>query len=336
MQFTAKYMNAPNPASASHHVVPRNVVDPVLLFPRGVHHVADQDDESQEAGKARFGLFGGEQRHEQAVHRKRHHAGRDHDLGNALPDARVRLLVVLAHDLIDVYGLRRFAVGAGSCRGGSGGSFLFGRPWPCLSPGTVPCASSSSLPRQTRKGKRSEHVLGFVMFFGCGHNARQHGAQTVLPCSMSHELGSRAKRAYRGVLHGRCVLRAPFPHAAFCANPPMRQRDAAMRPETAETAECPKANPAQNTCKSKRRPRQTIVCGGLRKSQRADLPLEGRPESETYLALTVGALLLEVLGGTGMVSHGSHRSGVLQLSSSYLACALALSCAPSNSDFVKL
>lgn len=174
------------------------------------------------------------------------------------------------------------------------------------------------------------------MFFGCRHNARQHGAQTILPCSMSHEPGSRAKRAYRACYTGAASCGHRFRMRHFARIPRMRQRDATMRPETAETAGSPKANPAQNTCKSKRRPRQTMVCSSLRKSQRADLPLEGRPESETYLALTVTPCSSKYLAAPGWYPTEATEAAFCSSSSSYLACALALSCAPSNSDFVKL
>ncbi len=91
--------------SAYHHeddVVPRDVVGGVARFFNGIHQVADDYDECQEAGQACLGLFDAEQRHKQAVDRKQNHHRSDDGFRDALPDARVRLAVVLAHDLVDV------------------------------------------------------------------------------------------------------------------------------------------------------------------------------------------------------------------------------------------
>ena len=78
------------------------MVGGVARFLNGIHQIPDDDDECQEAGQASFSLLDAEQRHKQAVNRKQNHYRSYDGFRNALPDARVRLAVVFAHDLVDV------------------------------------------------------------------------------------------------------------------------------------------------------------------------------------------------------------------------------------------
>ena len=77
----------------------------MLLLAGRIAQKADDDDKGHKACKASLCLLGGKQRHVQAVQGEHDHDRRDDDLGDALPDARVGLCVVLAHDLVDVDGL---------------------------------------------------------------------------------------------------------------------------------------------------------------------------------------------------------------------------------------
>ena len=84
-----------------HDVVPGDVIDANMAFACRVHDVPDEDDETHEHREARLGQARVEQGHANAINREKGHEHRYHDLGLALPNARVRLAVVLAHDLVD-------------------------------------------------------------------------------------------------------------------------------------------------------------------------------------------------------------------------------------------
>ena len=83
-------------------VVPRNMVDLVPLLANGVDDESDDDDAGEEARQTSLGLLGRHERHHEAVDGEQHHDGGHDDFRDTLPNTRVRLLVVLAHDLIDI------------------------------------------------------------------------------------------------------------------------------------------------------------------------------------------------------------------------------------------
>ena len=91
-------------ARAQHHqhdVIPGHVIDPHLALLGRVGQKTDEHHQSQEGGQADLLHEVCKQGHIDAEERKQHRHAVDDDLGHALPHARVRLSVELAHDLID-------------------------------------------------------------------------------------------------------------------------------------------------------------------------------------------------------------------------------------------
>ena len=92
-----------------HDVVPRQGVDLDVLLAGRVGQEAEDHDAAHEGGEAYLDGGPGGKRGVDAVGREERHEDIDDELGSALPDARVRLAVVLAHDGLDV--LHRAHVG---------------------------------------------------------------------------------------------------------------------------------------------------------------------------------------------------------------------------------
>ena len=92
-------------AAGDHHdqIIPGNVIDLMMLLVGRKHQKTQKYDPCHERGQPQLLQPAGEQGHIDAEERKEHRQTVDDDLGNALPHARVRLAVELAHNLIKVW-----------------------------------------------------------------------------------------------------------------------------------------------------------------------------------------------------------------------------------------